>query len=79
MAVVALSGLKNAFHLPCLLNWYEQIWVSCIQFEFSPVSSRGVMPRLPCWNGHSAAHRVIPKPGLLGFSAQLDPSLWHCL
>ena len=32
---------------PCLLDWNEQIWVSHVQFEFPPVSSRGVTSRLP--------------------------------
>ena len=63
--------------LLCYRN--KQIWVSHIQFEFPPVSSRGVTSRLPCWNGHSTAHRVVLKPGLLGLSARLDPPLWHCL
>ena len=34
---------------PCLLDWNEQIWVSHIQFEIPPVSSRGVMSGLPSW------------------------------
>ena len=63
---------------PCLLDRYEQIWVSHIEFKFPPVSSRGVTSGLSCWNAHSAAHRVVLKPGL-GLSAQLDPPLWHCL
>ena len=63
----------------CLLDWYEQIWVSHIEFEFPPVSSRGVMSGLSCWNDHCAVHRVVLKPILLGLSAQLDPPLWHCL
>ena len=29
-------------HYPCLLDWNEQIWVSHVQFEIPPVSSRGV-------------------------------------
>ena len=40
---------------PCLLDWNEQIWVSHVQFEFPPVSSRGVTSGLPSrWNRHSA-------------------------
>ena len=31
---------------PCLLDWNEQIWVSHVQFEIPPVSSRGVMSGL---------------------------------
>ena len=27
---------------PCLLDWNEQIWVSHVQFEIPPVSSKGV-------------------------------------
>ena len=50
------------FLYPGLLDWYEQIWVSHIQFEFPPVSSRDVTSRLPCWNGNSTAHRVVLKP-----------------
>ena len=63
--------------LLCYQN--KQIWVSHIQFEFPPVSSRGVMSRLSCWNAHSAAHKVVLKPDLLGLSTWLDPPLWHCL
>ena len=52
----------------------KQIWVTHIQFEIPPVSSRGVTSGLPSWwYTHSAAHRVVLKPGLLGFSAWLDP------
>ena len=36
---------------PCLLDWNEQIWVSHIQFEIPPVSSRGVMSGLGCLLG----------------------------
>ena len=51
----------------CLLDWNEQIWVSHVQFEIPPVSSRGVTSGLPCrWNRHSAGHRVVPKPCHLG-------------
>ena len=32
---------------PCPLDWNEQIWLSHIQFEFPPVSSRGVTSGLP--------------------------------
>ena len=32
---------------PCLLDWNEQTWVSHVQFEFPPVSSRGVTSGLP--------------------------------
>ena len=47
---------------PCLLDWNEQIWVSHVQFEFPPVSSRGVTSGLPSWwNRHSAGHRVVPQ------------------
>ena len=47
---------------PCLLDWNEQIWVSHVQFEFPPVSSRGVTSGLPSWwYQHSAAHRVVPN------------------
>ena len=54
---------------PSLLYYQnKQIWVSHIQFEFPPVSSRGVMSRLSCWNAHSAAHRVVLKPHLLGWT-----------
>ena len=64
----------------CLLDWNEQIWVSHIQFEIPPVSSRGVTSGLPSWwYCHSAGHRVVLKPGLLGLSARLDPLAWHCL
>ena len=57
-----------------LLKWNEQIWVTHIQFEFPPVSSRGVMSGLPSrWYPYSAGHRVVLKPGLLGLSARLDP------
>ena len=41
---------------PCLLDWNEQIWVSHVQFEFPPVSGRGVTSGLPsrwywqCWS-----------------------------
>ena len=28
----------------CLLDWNEQIWVSHVQFEIPPVSSRGSRP-----------------------------------
>ena len=60
---------------PCLLDWNEQIWVSHIQFEIPPVSSRGVTSGLPSWwYQHSAAHRVVLKPCHLGSSAWLDPS-----
>ena len=42
----------------CLLDWNEQIWVSHVQFEIPPVSSRGVTSGLPSrWNRHSAGHR----------------------
>ena len=61
------------FIYPCLLDWYEQIWVSHIEFEFPPVSSGGVTSWLFSWNGHSTAHRFLSKPGLLGLSAQLNP------
>ena len=65
---------------PCLLDWNEQIWVSHVQFEFPPVSSRGVMSRLPSrWYWHSAGHRVVTKPCHLCSSAWLDPPVWHCL
>ena len=65
---------------PCLLDWNEQIWVSHVQFEFPPVSSRGVTSGLPSWwYWHSAGHRVVLKPCHLGLSARLDPPLWHCL
>ena len=65
---------------PCLLDWYDQIWVSHIQFEFPTVSSRGVMSGLPSWwYSHSAAYRVVLKPGLLVLSAWLNPPFWHCL
>ena len=65
---------------PCLLDWNEQIWVSHIQFEIPPVSSRGVTSGLPSWwYWHSAAHWVAPKPCHLGLSAWLDPPVWHCL
>ena len=65
---------------PCLLDWNEQIWVSHIQFEIPPVSSRGVTSGLPSWwYCHSAGHRVVLKPGHLGSSAKLDPPVWHCL
>ena len=65
---------------PCLLDWNKQIWVSHIQFEFPPVSSRGVTSGLPSWwYCHSAGHRVVLKPCLLGLSARLDPPVWHCL
>ena len=57
------------FCYPCLLDWNEQIWVSHVQFEIPPVSSRGVMSRLPSWwYRHSAGHRVVPKPCHLGSS-----------
>ena len=47
---------------PCLLDWNEQIWVSHVQFEFPPVSSRGVTSGLPSWwYRHSAAHRLSPN------------------
>ena len=47
---------------PCLLDWNEQIWVSHIQFEFPPISSRGVTSGLPSWwYWHSAGHRVVPN------------------
>ena len=47
---------------PCLLDWNEQIWVSHVQFEFPPVSSRGVTSGLPSrWYWHSAGHRVVPQ------------------
>ena len=65
---------------PCLLDWNEQIWVSHVQFEIPPVSSRGVMSGLPSWwYQHSAGHRVVLKPCHLGSSAWLDPPVWHCL
>ena len=35
------------FSYPCLLDWNEQIWVSHVQFEIPPVSSRGVTSGLP--------------------------------
>ena len=55
-----------------LLDWNEQIWVTHIEFEFPPVSSRGVTSGLPSWwYSHSAGHRVVLKPGLLGLSARL--------
>ena len=64
----------------CLLEWNEQIRVGHVQFEFPPVSSRGVPFGLPSWwNRHSAGHRVVPKPRHLGLSARLDPPVWHCL
>ena len=64
----------------CLLDWNEQIWVSHVEFEIPPVSSRGVTSGLPSrWNRHSAGHRVVPKPCHLGSPAQLDPPVWHCL
>ena len=64
---------------PCLLDWYEQIWVRHIQFEFPPVSSGGVMSGLPSWwYGHSAVYRVVPKSYHLCSSAWLDPPVWHC-
>ena len=56
-----------------LLDRYEQIWVSHIKFEFPPISSRGVMSGLSSWNGHSTAHRVLSKPGLLDLSTWLNP------
>ena len=60
---------------PCLLDWNEQIWVSHVQFEFPPVSGRGVTSGLPSWwNRHSAGHRVVPKPSHLGSSASAGPS-----
>ena len=37
------------FSYHCLLDWNEQIWVSHVQFEFPPVSSRGVTSGLPSW------------------------------
>ena len=47
---------------PCLLDWNEQIQVSHVQFEFPPVSSRGVTSRLPSWwYRQSAGHRVAPN------------------
>ena len=62
------------FSYPCLLDWNEQIWVSHIQFETPPVSSRGVMSVLPSWwYWHSAGHRVVHKPCHLCSSAWLDP------
>ena len=65
---------------PCLLDWYEQIRVSHVQFEIPPVSSRGVTSGLPSWwYGHSAAHRVVTKPCHLCPSVWLDPPVWHCL
>ena len=46
-----------------------------VQFEFPPVSSRGVSSGLPSrWNRHSAGDRVVPEPCHLGSSARLDPS-----
>ena len=65
---------------PYLLDQNEQIWVSHIQFEIPPVSSRGVTSGLPSWwYPHSAGHRVVLKPSHLGSSAQLDPLVLHCL
>ena len=65
---------------PCLLDWNKQIRVSHVQFEFPPVSSRGVTSGLPSWwYWHSAGHRVVPKPCHLGLSAWLDSPVWHCL
>ena len=65
---------------PGLLDWNEQIWVSHVQFEFPPVSSRCVTSGLPSrWYWHSAGHRVVPKPCHLDSSARLDPPVWHCL
>ena len=60
------------FIYPGLLDRYKQIWVSNIEFEFPPVSSRGVTSGLSSWNGHSTAHSILSKPGLLGLSAQLN-------
>ena len=69
-----------SFGYPCLLDWNEQIWVSHIQFEIPPVSSRGVTSGLPSrWYWHSAGHRVVLKPCHLCSSAWLDPPVWHCL
>ena len=63
----------------CLLDWNEQIWVSHVQFEIPPVSSRGVTSGLPSgWNRHSAGHRIVPKSCHLDSSARLDPPVWHC-
>ena len=75
-----LSEVWMPCSYPCLLDWNEQIWVSHVQFEFPPVSSRGVTSGLPSWwYWHSAGHRVVPKPCHLGSSARLDPPVWHCL
>ena len=47
---------------PGLLDRNEHIGVSHVQFEFPPVSSRGVTSGLPCWwYWHSAGHRVVQK------------------
>ena len=76
---------------PCLFDWNEQIWVSHVshvQFEFPPVSSRGVTAGLPSWwYRHSAAHRVCPQtlsswliclagPSCLALSLKLRPEMY---
>ena len=65
--------------LVCLIGM-SRSGVSHIQFEFPAVSSRGVTSGLPSWwYCHSAGHRVVLKPGLLGLCTRLDPPVWHCL
>ena len=75
-----LSEVWMPCSYPCLLDWNEQIWVSHIQFEIPPVSSRGVTSGLPSWwYWYSAGHRVVLKPCHLGSSTRLNPPVWHCL
>ena len=66
-----LSEVWMPFCYRCLLDWYEQIWVSHVQFKIPPVSGRGVTSGLPSgWNRHSAGHRIVPKPCHLDSSAR---------
>ena len=72
---------------PCLLDWNEQIWVSHIQFEIPPVSSRGVMSGLPswwycqCWSQGcpqtwSSLPICLAGPSCLALSLKLRPEMY---
>ena len=73
---------------PCLLDWNEQIWVSHVQFEIPPVSSRGVTSGLSflvvstqCWSQGcpqtlSSWLICLAGPSCLALSLKLRPEMY---
>ena len=60
---------------PCLLDWNEQIWVSHVQFEIPPVSSRGCCSQ-GCPQTLSSWLVCLAGPSCLALSLKLRPEMY---